>query len=248
MNLREEISTLLWNTNIWEWLKMTIVDTKNKLDILLGSEIWCDYRVRSLASEDLNIVLSWLEFDKNLVRTEIIVIYDKEKPVWEMTFIITPWKIFRENCRYLQKVEWWIKILDFETLTKENIPEFVVSLWWTKILDEYRWKFTHSWFGLQKAIVNKIKDSCPENTFIEAIAQGQFYSNNFLEYREKLFKLWIWIYLKQEDLDFPLEIIWIPKKSSRSTAKFAANHLWLTRYEGVWDYKTLWLVYYWKVR
>ncbi|EKE27542.1 MAG: hypothetical protein ACD_3C00194G0002 [uncultured bacterium (gcode 4)] len=242
MKLNEKIDSIVESKKI-KWIDLRVLRTKEQYDSVMENKIWIDPRLKSEENDCNTSVFSWLEFNKGKASSQAIVIYDAEKPVWVISFIITPWEIFNRNNRYLKRDWNSIQVLDFEGAIWEKIPEFIISPAWSKIKDEYRWKFTIQLFRLYESVIKEILGNVPPNAWIEVIAQWKYWSKNMQKWQDYVFSLPIWSYIPKEMIDFDFAIFWEPQKQSESTSKLA-RYLGIDKRSDICNYKTLGPIFY----
>ncbi|EKE29886.1 MAG: hypothetical protein ACD_2C00079G0003 [uncultured bacterium (gcode 4)] len=242
MKLSEKIDYLV-DSNEIKWVQLSVLKTKEQYESILSNDLWMDSRLPDTETETCASVFNWLEFNKEKITSQAVVIHTDGKPIWILSFVITPIHIFNKESRYLRRRWDDIEILDFKAATSEDLPDFIISPAWTKILDEYRWKYTIRWFSLYESIMKEIIANAPPKTGIEAIAQWQYWPENMKEWSNLISNLPVWSILPKDRIDFNFGILSQPTKWSKSTAKFA-KYLGLSELTEVCNSKTLWPIFY----
>lgn len=187
---------------------------------LVKKTLGMDVRVRDMAGGEFASVFDGLAFDGDKVRTQAFSVFKEGVPVGLITMAIVP-SFYIDQQRYLLKEEDGIRICDFKTINHGEKPDFLVVPAFTKVDPEYLLKFAIPGFRAICKILQIIKKSAPQNTWIEIIAQGQLYGVE----RDRLNQLvklrGLGSLIGQEDLQFPLSQIGKNNEGSSSSVKLA---------------------------
>jgi hypothetical protein len=193
-------------------------ETAQALKDVLGG---IDYRAKIEPEPGYGSVFEGLDFDSERLRSQSFALYDQEKnrPVGIMTAIVAP-KIWVSNQRYFKRESGGARISDFKAITGHDLPDFLIIPAWTKVVPEHLGHFAIPGFRAFRRMMGLIQDKAPENTWMEAIAQGEWP----VARRDELAKLTdqgVGAYIPQEDLPFSLDQIGKNNKGSSSSVKMA---------------------------
>ena len=178
-----------------------------------------DYRAKIDPENGFASVFDGLAFDPEKVRSQSFALYEKESPVGVMTAVIAPRTWIAEQ-RYFARENGGARVVDAHAVTGDELPNFYIIPAWTKVLSSHRLKFVIPGFRAFRKVMQEIQESAPSNTWMEAIAQGQFP----FERKEELIKLSrrsLNTFIPEDELPFGLKIIGKNNSGSSSSVKMA---------------------------
>ena len=205
--------------NGYDFVPVTTSELAQKIkDSSLGG---LDYRAKMVPEPGFASVFDGLAFDPENVRTQsFALLARKEKePVGVMSAVIAPqsWIL---NQRYFQRATDGVRICDFSTISNDKIPEYLIIPAWTKVVPDHLVHFAIPGFRAFHKVMAVLQESAPENTWMEAIAQGEWpMSRN--EEMLQLLDRGLGAYIDQAELPFQLEQVGKNNKGSLSSVKMA---------------------------
>lgn len=149
------------------------IDSNETIKQLKYVDLGTDFRVTGESKPGIASVFDRIAFDPENLRSQSFAIYEGEKPVGSMSFIIEPKSWIVQNERYFQKSDEGVKVLDAHAVTGSELPEFYITPGWTKVADSHRGLLAIPGFHAFKDVMEILERSAPEGTWIEVVAQGQ---------------------------------------------------------------------------
>lgn len=197
-----------------------------------------DYRAKVKAEPGFASVFDGLAFDPENLRSQSTAIYHDEKPIGLMTQVIAPRK-WIESQRYFERDTDGVYVRDFESVSKNGMADFLVIPAWTILDSEYRYPKTIISPGFQafQNIMKLIQTNAPQNTYMEAIAQGQFPFDRKGEL-QALADRGVNVFIPQSELLFSLDLIGKNNGGSMASVNMA-ERMRLERVDGLGSGLTL---------
>lgn len=180
-----------------------------------------DYRARVQAENGFGSVFDGLAFDPDQVRSQSFALYDIEAdtPIGVMSSVIAPREWIAQQ-RYFERVENGVVVRDFQAITGKHLPDFLIVPAWTTVTEENRTKFAIPGFRAFTRVMYTIQQNAPENTWMEAIAQGRFPYDRSNEL-QRLAEIAVGTHIPTAELPFDLDLIGKPSDGAMSSAKMA---------------------------
>ena len=218
--LAQEVYGAIRRANFGSNFRVVPVTSPNIVEQLKASEIkYIDYRAKTEKEDGFAPVFDGLAFDSENVRSQAIALYEGDEPVGVMTQIIAPRK-WVEKQRYFEIRENGIYVRNFEIVSKNGLPDFMIIPAWTKVTSKHSLHFAIPGFRAFQDAMSQIVKSAPENTWMEAIARGQFPSdrrNELLTIAER----GVGTFVSKEELPFEISMIGKNDNGSSSSVKMA---------------------------
>ncbi|MFC1622322.1 hypothetical protein ACFL13_03015 [Patescibacteria group bacterium] len=196
------------------------VDSNEALD-MLGKKInqYFDFRASIEGMEGVAPLSEGLAFDPEKLRVQMFVLLEQEEVVGGMTMIIAP-KPWIAKQRYFERVgDEGVIVRDFKSVSGGAIPEFLIIPAWTKVDPKHLTKFAIPGFTAFEKLYGTILENAPEDTWVEAVAQGKHTKENVR--LNSLANRDVGTFIGAEELGIPLDDIGINSEGSSSSMKMA---------------------------
>ncbi|MEI6850829.1 MAG: hypothetical protein WCK26_02585 [Candidatus Saccharibacteria bacterium] len=222
VELANSIEDAVLAINFGEGRTVVPIDSIETIDQLKKAKLGVDYRVVENSEPGITSVFDRIAFDPKNVRTQSFAIYEGDKPVGSMSFIIEPKSWIVENERYFQKRGEGVIVLDAHAVSGPELPEFYITPGWTKVSDSHRGSLALPGFRAFMSVMEVLEDSAPEGTWIEAVAQGQlpYDANNEAV---NLSKSEVGTVIPFNELPFDMSLFGLSSEGSASTVKMAKS-------------------------
>lgn len=180
-----------------------------------------DYRAKRQVEPGFLPVFLGLAFDPDNLRSQSFALYDNttDQVVAVSTTVIAP-KGWLAEQKYFRKENGGVTVTNFAEINGANVPDYVVIPAWTKVVPELRLKFAIPGFRAFREIMSLLKQSAPQNTWIEAIAKGQFPVTQKAELK-LLTDLGVGTHIPANNLPFDIDIVGRNSPDSSSSVKMA---------------------------
>ncbi len=220
-HLANQINNAANKVNFGKGYDITPILTEETAQDVVEALGGLDYRAKRLIEPGFMPVFLGLAFDPNNVRSQSFALYEKSsgKAVAVSTTVVAPKKWVKEQ-KYFKKVDGGIMIVGFSEISGPDLPDFLIIPAWTKVKEDLLIKFAIPGFRAFWNIVHLIQNSAPQNTWIEAVAQGQFPFPRRAELKDIAAQN-VGTVLKNEDLPFDVELIGKNSLGASSSVKMA---------------------------
>jgi len=243
--LANRLAQAVLTVNFGEGRRVAPIFGADNIAELAEAGLAIDYRVLLEAGNGVSSVSEGLAFDSENVRSQSYIIYENEKPIGSMSFLVAPKKWIQRQ-RYFQKNDDGIGIADARAVTGSDFPDFYIIPGWAQVLDSHRGHLAISGFRAFSNAIKTIEEAAPEGTWMEAVAEGQLP----YEYRGKSMQLaraGIGAVISYEKFPFDVNIMGLNSAGSASTVKMARS-LGLAEAKNVYSPSTLGPVFAKRVR
>lgn len=218
--LAQDIYGAIRKANFGSNFRVVPVTSLDIVEQLKASEIkGVDYRAKTETEDDFAPVFDGLAYDSENVRSQAIALYEGDEPVGVMTQVIAPRK-WIEKQRYFEREQNGIYVRNFKTVSRNGLPDFMIIPAWTKVIQKHLLRFAIPGFRAFRNAMSQIVESAPENTWMEAIAQGQFP----FDQREKLLVIAerdVGTFVPKGELPFKMSLIGKNNNGSSSSVKMS---------------------------
>lgn len=218
--LAQGIYGAITRANFGSNFRVVPVTSLEIVEQLKASEIKeVDYRAKIEQEDGFLPVFDGLAFDSKNVRSQAIALYEGDEPVGVMTQVIAP-KKWIEKQRYFEKEQNGIYVRNFETVSRDGLPDFMIIPAWTKVAPRHLLRFAVPGFRAFRNAMSQIIENAPKNTWMEAIAQGQFpfdRRNELLAIAER----GVGTFVPKDALPFEMDLIGKNNSGSSSSVKMA---------------------------
>jgi hypothetical protein len=219
LELANRIEDAVLAVNFGDNRRIVPVANVETMTQLYEAGIGLDSRVTAEAKLGIASVFDRIAFDSENVRSQSFAIFEGENPIGSMSVLTTP-KSWIAKQRYFQKGVDGVKVLDAHAISGPELPEFYIIPGWTKVTDSHRGLLAHPGFTAFRNVIEILEDSAPDDTWMEAVAQGQLPS----DMRRKAFELSdneVGTVIPFDEFPFDADMIGVSSGGSTSTVKMA---------------------------
>lgn len=197
-----------------------------------------DYRAKLDDEPGIASTFRGLAFDSENIRTQSTAIYEGDKPIGLMTMAIVP-KPWIDKQRYFQAVDEGIVVRDFKAVSIGRGADFLIVPAWTILDPRYRYPKSIIRPGFQAFMksMEVVQSSAPEDTYIEAVAMGNFPRPRIAEL-QVIDSKQLGTFVPWSELPFPREMLAVNAESSMASVSMA-QRMGLSRIERVASSRSL---------